>query len=130
MWVGRHTIEDLLARATAAEAKYQATGLHAALQQQNFDWLANHVNRLEAERALLLERLLQIGVAVPVIGRAAPVLPIHAMGVPITDRPEHEEPGMAATAMQAGSFEDMGDVAASQFGVRHDPRTGAVIYST
>ena len=129
MWITRQTFESLLSRACAAEAKAHVADTHAAIQQQNFDWIANHVNRLEAERATLLDRLLQLGVAAPVIGRT-PVPPLHALGIPLTDRPENEEPGMAATAMQAGSFEDMGDLAAATFGVRHDPRTGAVFYST
>lgn len=129
MWIAQHTFVMLLQRATDAEARASQLCQQAAVQQQNFDWLANHVNRLEVERATLLARCLDIGVAVPTIGRVT-TLPLHTLGIPVTDRPDNEEPGMAATAMQAGSFEDMGDLAADQFGVCHDPRTGTVIYRT
>lgn len=132
MWIRRSVFEHLLTRADKAEASAAMFRQQAAVQQQNFDWLANHVNRLEGERAALLERVLHLGVVVPQIGRTrADVAPLktYGMGIPAEDRPVDEEPGMALAAMQSGSFEDMGDEAAGRFGVTHDPRTGTVMYT-
>jgi hypothetical protein len=100
-----------------------------AVQQQNVDWLMNHVNRLEVERSTLITRVLDIGLSAPQIARTqAPASPLGVLGIPIEDRPPGEDTGMALAALQAGSFEDMGDEAAKLFGVEHD-RLGGVQYT-
>lgn len=133
MWMARETVDRLIANVRTADLLVAECRQRAAVQQQNFDWLANHVNRLETERSLLLSRLLSIGIMAPQITRECDdALPPHTtLGAPLTatERPENDPPGMALAAMQAGSFEDMGDVAAETFGVKHDPRTGAVMYT-
>lgn len=128
MWVSTEVFEGLLKRLAAADALVAEHRQRAAVQQQNFDWLANHVNRLEIERATLMQRFMDVGVAAPQIQRD-PTAYV-GMGRPIAaeDRP-NEDAGMALAAMMAGSFEDMGDEAAERLGVKHDPITGTVRYT-
>jgi hypothetical protein len=132
MWINRTTFEHLLTRVHIAESLTAEIRQKSAVQQQNFDWLANHVNRLEIERSTLLARVLGVSLMAPQIAREdSPPPPRAWMGEPLTaeSRPEGEAPGMALTAMQTGSFDDMGDEAARTFGVQHDPVTGAVVYT-
>jgi len=133
MWLSRSSFDALVTRAHEAEVAFFTLQSHTAVQQQNFDWLANHVNRLEAERATLLHRVLGVAMTAPMILRGDPETPAEkpGMGEPLrtSDRPTDEEPGMAVTAMQAGSFEDMGDQAATRFGVVHESMTGSVMYT-
>jgi len=132
MWMTAKSFDGLLSRVRAADALTADMRQRYAVQQQNFDWLATHVNRLEVERAMLIQRLLSVGLAVPTITREdAPPTARPGMGEPLRaeDRPTNEEPGMALAAMQAGSFEDMGDAAAERFGVVHDNATGTVRYT-
>jgi hypothetical protein len=128
MWVPAQTFNDLLARLAKAEALAADLRQRAAVQQQNFDWLANHVNRLEIERATLMQRFMDVGVVAPQIQRD-PTAYV-GMGRPVAaeDR-TNEDTGMALAAMMAGSFEDMGDEAAERLGVKHDPITGTVRYT-
>lgn len=121
----------VLERVKADHAREMADATRrAAVQQQNFDWLAAHVNRLEAERALLLHRILDLRAVAPVIETGQPTLhtqsgpplgPI-APPIPTEARPEAPEggvdiPGLLTTL--GSSFEDMGDGAAKLLGVTH-----------
>ena len=128
MWVSSEVFEGLLKRLATADGLVAEYRRHAAVQQQNFDWLANHVNRLEIERATLMQRFMDVGVVAPQIQRD-PTAYV-GMGRPVAaeDRP-NEDTGMALAAMMAGSFEDMGDEAAERLGVKHDPITGTVRYT-
>ena len=131
MWISAKRVFELVGHASAAEARAVQARQQLAVMQQNFDWLANHVNRLEAERSTLLQRVLDVGFVSPQIARQEPPPAERVgMGAPInaTDRPEGEDPGMALAAMMGGSFEDMGDEAAARFGVTHDPTTGTILY--
>jgi hypothetical protein len=131
MWISAKLFRELLTHAASAEARAAALHQQLAVQQQNFDWLANHVNRLEVERAALTERILGVGVQAPQIERDPVAAALNVVGgIPVQDRPEGEDVGMALAAMQGSSFEDMGDKAASLLGVTHDPKTGAVIYNS
>jgi hypothetical protein len=130
MWISSKRVLELVSHAATEAGNAAALRQQLAVQQQNFDWLANHVNRLEIERSQLLARIAGIGVVAPQIVRdPTPQPPGIIGGIPVQDRPEGEEPGMALAAMQSSSFEDMGDAAAQQFGVQHDPKTGSVIYT-
>jgi hypothetical protein len=132
MWITNATFQKLLTRLQVAEALTAHLRQAAAVQQQNVDWLANHVNRMEIERSTLLQQVLHLSVVAPQIAREdGPPTASLGLGAPLRadDRPIDEEPGMALAALQAGAFEDMGDDAAARFGVHHEPSTGAVQYT-
>lgn len=121
----RTTLRDRLVTAETAAAERQSRLL---VLQQNFDWLANHVNRLEAERVTLLQHVLQVTLAAPVIRRTETPSETHAFGTPLPDAPP-PIPGLADLPAGEFGFEDMGDAAAAILGISHDPTSGAVIYS-
>jgi hypothetical protein len=131
MWISTARFISIIGQGNSAAGREAELRKQLAVMQQNFDWLANHVNRLEAERSTLLQRVLDVGFVSPQIARQEPPPAERVgMGAPInaTDRPEGEDPGMALAAMMGGSFEDMGDEAAARFGVTHDPTTGTILY--
>lgn len=133
MWIRTDLFETLVRARADADTRAAEATRQLAVMQQNFDWLANHVNRLERERQTLLARLLDVGLVAPQIGRTStgPARPGAIVGAPIPeeDRPATDEIGMALAGVQASSFEDMGDVAAGLYGVAHDPTTGMVTYT-
>lgn len=132
MWISERAFTQM--RLDLAEATGRASELtrQLAVMQQNFDWLANHVNRLEAERSTLLARLLDLGITAPQIARTTPeprAGSIVGQPIPEEGREPGDEIGVALAGIHASSFEDMGDDAARLYGVTHDPATGMVTYT-
>jgi hypothetical protein len=134
----RADYERILGELAEARGAREVLTRELAIRQQNVDWLTAHVNRLELERAELLQRVLNLTLPVPTIAREATDHPdlaaaIHGttgLGRPIRpiDRPMGEDIGVAASALGLSSFEDMGDTLADRLGVKHD-EAGNTIYS-
>lgn len=122
-WFSRDHDENIELRTKVAQLTQQLT-----VAQTNFDWLAAHVNRLEAERSQLLSRVLAISFPAPEIVRdTPPPTPTQSRfaGVPVEDEYANSIP--AVQAMQ-NAFDDIGDEAASTLGIIHD-RQGHVVHT-
>lgn len=130
---------------SAANAKIVILERELAIQRANFDWLAAHVNELKAERAILLDRVLEVQVPVmsiarePVqveVPRAEPRLTPEALADKVAFMPPPQgergtifrprtadEPTSAqmAEAIAAGDlFNDVGDDRAREMGLGWD----------
>lgn len=122
----RRTHDRMLTLLATDTGKREILTRELAVRQQNVDWLSAHVNRLEAERATLLDRVLHLTFAVPVIARDATDHPELAaaigVGRPLTpvDREPGDPEGVAVAALAMSSFEDVGDDVAAALGLRHD----------
>lgn len=86
--------------------------------QSSFEWLTQHVNRLERERAELFARVLNLQLPAMTLERekAPSISPSQVVGVP-GDSYENTIPALQAAG---GLFEDVGDDAAARLGVGHD----------
>ena len=111
------TFENLRGELTEKTARVASLTAH-------FEWLSQHVNRLEAERTALLAKL-GVGVATPQIEFDPSAFGTPASQVqPFLARDESVERGtpedsIPAAVHQGVSFEDMGDEPAAREGVRH-----------
>lgn len=122
-WFGQDRTENIELRTKVSQLEQRL-----AVAQTNFDWLAAHVNRLEAERSQLLQRVLRIQLPAPEIVRDnPPPTPTQSRiaGVPVEDDYSNSIP--ALQAMQ-NAFDDLGDDAASTLGIIHD-RLGNVVHT-
>jgi hypothetical protein len=151
MWISRTLFERLLERAAKAEATEILLRESLARQTAHFDWLAAVVNELKLERAALLERCLGLQLAgVPFIQRertsvalpgadpayepATGKLPnigdVMAKARELADVAKRggEPETMASTAPGMIVFEDMGDGAAAEAGIRH-ASDGSVVHT-
>jgi chromosome segregation ATPase len=99
-------------RAAGAIAEAATLKEQNRVLQTHLDWLRVRVNQIEAERARLIEKALQIKVAVPTISS-----------------PLHPPDRTAAPKLEqlAALFEDVGDEAARELGIEHDA-DGGVLY--
>lgn len=93
--------------------------------QASIQWLQATVNQLQAERAVLLERVLGLHLPAPTIVRSPGAIPpTVATSAPVAAAAAAAEPFDLVAA-----FEDMGDEAAKQQGVGLTP-DGFVTYAT
>jgi hypothetical protein len=122
-----------------------------ARAEANFDWLASHVNELKLERAALLERCLGLQLAgvpfiqrealatalpgidpgyAPALGRLPNLGDVLAKARELADVAKRggEPETIASTAPDMIVFEDMGDEAAAQAGIRH-AADGTVVHT-
>lgn len=103
----------------SARAAREVLSRELAIKQQNVDWLTQHVNRLEVERAELIARVLDLRFPVPMITRDLPPVGM-GRAIPETDRPAGEPVGVAAASLGLSTFEDVGDDLAAHLGIGHD----------
>lgn len=106
MWVAKKEYDRMQWALARVE---QLTARVAAAQTTN-DWLMHQINRLEHERAKLVETYMGVKLPVPEIGTAAPAVDIDQV---------LRDPGTL--------FNDIGDEEAERLGVDWDPE-GKVTY--
>lgn len=145
MWITRDEYRVLLTSAGDAKllslAQTELTGAKISLQEtreelheshanvlrlteqlaqlrSSFEWLTNHVNRLERERAELFARVLNLQLPAMSLERQKEesVSPSQIAGTP-GDSYEDSIPALQAVG---GLFEDVGDDAAAKMGIKHD----------
>ncbi len=115
----------MLHAAQLAHVKTQQELLDARAQiaalRSSFEWLTEHVNRMEQERAALLSRVLGLTVPAMNIGREATDAPTPTQSR-IVGRPAEDEYAGTIPALQAvgALFEDAGDEGAAALGAKHD----------
>lgn len=113
MWINRRTYEDLRNTLTKAEATVVAeVSANKAIRESN-NWFMFRITQLEKERAVLLERMFGIKIAIPEL-QAAPTV----VADPFAENPLNE----------TMSFEDVGNAMAKQMGITHDAE-GHVVYT-
>lgn len=100
MWIARDTYERL--QREAVEYKTLA------------EWFRLRVNQLERERALLLQRALQLPIEAPELLREEPARPL---APPTTHDLVH---GNGLPHLAGVDFEDVGDDLAASLGIHHD----------
>lgn len=118
MWISRTLFDSVRDELVVERAKREAAEKTVAILEQHRTWLAQQVNRLEGERAILLQRTVGISLPVPeVIPQRAPTsVPLaNVVGKPMAD----VVPGIDVGALMLGAaaFEDMGDDEADRQGV-------------
>lgn len=120
MWLRRKLFDDLREELAAERARREAAEKHLAIAEQHRAWMAEQVNRLEAERSLLLQRTIGVTFPVPEViptpARAPETTPlVNVKGKPLSDI----VPGIDVGALKLGAaaFEDMGDDEAERQGV-------------
>lgn len=123
---------DVTRQALALEqsARERLEREHAILQAQ-FEWLTTHVNRLEAERQVLLERVMGLTLPSPTFEYrrgASPVVSsppnkLSDANTPPQNVPLTDEYATSIPALQVlgSTFEDVGDEQASALGISHGP---------
>ncbi len=134
MWIRRRHYEHLFhALATARERIVQLERMDAA-HTSTVEWLRVHVNRLEAERAILTRERLQVDLPQPVLDREAaspreapPAGPMIA-GIPVENVTKGlPDDSVALAHALSSTLEDIGDEAARALGIHHAD-DGRVIY--
>jgi len=150
MWISRKHHEHLFATLAAERERVVVlTERVVQLERQygghvsTIEWLRQHVNRLEVERGILTQRILQTPLPIPELAREPVPTPEGQPLVRDEDAPPGErlagmpvapvihgvpEDSIAASQLAGLSFEDMGDDAAGRLGVQHDA-AGQVVYT-
>lgn len=123
-WVSRTRLTELRDELVKEREARIAADKTVAIVEQHRTWLAAQVNRLEGERALLLQRCIGVALPVPEVvpTKAVPSAPLqNVAGKPMAD----VVPGIDVGALMLGAsaFEDIGDEAAAREGI---PTTVAV----
>ena len=112
MWIDRQVYDQLQKQLIAAQAHVVAeTGANKAIRESN-NWLMLRVTQLEKERAVFVERMFGVKIAVPEIA------PRSLAPDPFASHPLNE----------TFSFEDVGDDAARDQGIDYDSE-GKVVYT-
>jgi len=106
--------------ATKAQTELASKTAELAALRASFEWLTEHVNRLERERSELLARLM--GVSLPAMSLGVREDVPTPTQTQVFGRAAEDEYGGSIPALQAvgALFEDVGDEHASQLGARHD----------
>lgn len=112
MWISKQTYQDLYHEWQKCKAESEAQTRAAIGLRESNNWLMLRVTSLEKERAVFVERMFGVKIAVPELS------PIPIVHDPFAENPLNE----------TMSFEDVGDEAARQFGINHDSE-GRVVYS-
>lgn len=149
MWISRKLFEELVRQNAATAAQLAASMAEHARTKASADWLAQHVNRLEQERAALFGRILEVQLPVvrfereetPATQPSAPsqdvpsVEALRKLAATLSDRtiaPPDKAPGTifraddprniaeAEQAVAAAIFEDPGDEIARERGAAWD----------
>lgn len=126
---------ELASMRTAGQALSEQLGKLKAERDQlvalkaSFEWLTNHVNRLETERNLLTQRVLGMNLP-PMQLERVPDDPPTPTQSRIVGRPREDDYASSIPAAQAMQtiFEDIGDDAAKEQGIEHD-EAGNVVYT-
>jgi hypothetical protein len=116
VWITGRQFRSLQDEMIAERTRRVAVEQTVAILEQHRQWLVQQVNRLEGERALLLQRAMGIVLPVPEIQATSPTVPLaNVRGTPLPD----VVPGIDVGALMLGAaaFEDMGDEAAEQEGM-------------
>jgi hypothetical protein len=118
VWIPRTLFDSLRDELVVERVKREAAEKTSAILEQHRTWLAQQVNRLEGERAILLQRTTGLSLPVPevIAQRAATSVPLaNVVGKPLAD----VVPGIDVGALMMGqaAFEDMGDDEAERQGV-------------
>jgi hypothetical protein len=107
-------------RIVVLETEKTALTQQLAALRASFEWLTQHVNRLERERAVLLQRVLGVTLPVPEIGRASEPDRVGVATPPTAPTQPDYSTTIAGLQALGAAFEDVGDELAAQLGLRHD----------
>ncbi len=138
MWIRRSHYEHLFRMLAEARERIVQLERQEAGHTSTIEWLRVHVNRLEAERAILTRERLHVELPSPTLEREAPPPPrpredaatgpqIAGLSVEaLAERLSADD--LPVAQLLGSSLEDVGDATARALGITHD-QDGHVIYT-
>lgn len=126
MWIGKDQFWKIVESAAVANEKVKALWGEVNRCHATIEWLRTHVNRLETERALLMQTVYHVPLGSFEIAKNPVNDTKPGIGVPAND--EENEGRLGILTDHQALLEDMGDDEAGRQGIRLEP-DGVAVYT-